>query len=665
MNTAPPRGPGRPRLCATLVWVATAAVLFPLSAPLEAQGDPLASISLDSLLAVPVHAAARHAQTLAQAPASVTVITAEDIARHEYRTLAELLQRVRGFHQSTDRNYTAIGVRGISRPGDFGNRVVVLLDGQVLNDNVYGAAYLGDDLGVPLGELERVEIVRGPGSSLYGSGAMLTVIDLITRSGSGFREAPGAVELQIGSAGHRQAELRMGGPSLFGLQTRLSGRVGAVDGRDLYFEAFDDPDSNHGVAEGLDWERHAGFLATARSAHLHLRVRGSSRSKGIPTASYGTDFNHPDARTTDAFLAGEVVYGRQWTPGLATQTRIFADRFHYRGSYPAGGSYTDETVGLRTGTESHLTWDPSPRHRIIVGAEFEANTRADYRAVYHDEVTFDGDFPFRVASLFVHDEFHLTSRVTLTTGLRHDRYSFDRAMTAPRGALVFRASPARTLKALYGESFRAPNIYEREVELPDESRANPDLRGERLRATELVWEERIATPLYGTLSVFENRVRDLVDAEIDDETGLFHFVNRGEARVRGVEVELDARTAAGASAYLNAVVQDPVDGEGARLTHTPRAMVKFGSSLPLAAGFWLAPEVRWEGGRRTLVETTTPGVTLVRLVGNARTGERTSLSFAVDNLFDTRFETPAGFEHAMATLPQPGRTLRVRLLVSF
>jgi outer membrane cobalamin receptor len=630
-----------------------------------AQADPLASISLDSLLSVPVHSAARHAQTLAEAPASVTIITAEDIARHQYRTLADILQRVRGFHQSTDRNYTSVGVRGISRPNDYGNRVVVMLDGQIMNDNVFGAPYVDDALGIPLGELERVEIVRGPGSALFGTGAMLTVIDLVTRRSPTPGAPAGSAQLEVGSRGHRQADLLLQGPTLQGVRTRLSARVGASDGEDLYFPEFDDPDFNHGVAEGLDWERHAGVVVTGQGDHLRVRVRASTRSKGIPTGAYGIDFNHPDAATTDQFLAGEVVHARRWSPGLASEARLFADRFLYRGTYPSGGEYHDRTIGIRGGVESHLTWDPSPRHRVIVGGEVEANRRADYRAVYLGEVTFDGDFPFQVVSVFLHDEFHVTPRLTLTTGLRHDRYSFGEAMTVPRAALVLRTHRGGAFKAIYGEAFRAPNIYEREVELPEESRANPDLRAEHLRSTELVWEQRLARPLYGSLSLFENRIRNLVDAIIDPETELFVFVNRGEARVRGVEVELDARASDGVSAYLNAILQDPRDGHGEALTNTPRAMVKLGAALPVGAGAWLAPELRWEGGRRTLAGTTTRGGMVARVAANVRAGDRVGVSLVGDDLLDSRLETPGGFEHAMATLPQPGRTLRLRIQYAF
>ena len=99
-----------------------------------------------------------------------------------YPTLAEAVRGVRGLYLSDDRSYVTIGVRGFSRPGDYGNRVLILLDGQPMNDNYIWSSYVGFDGRVDLGDVERIEIVRGPGSVLYGTSAFFGVINLVTRS---------------------------------------------------------------------------------------------------------------------------------------------------------------------------------------------------------------------------------------------------------------------------------------------------------------------------------------------------------------------------------------------------------------------------------------------------------------------------------------------------
>ncbi|RKY92668.1 TonB-dependent receptor, partial [candidate division KSB1 bacterium] len=140
--------------------------------------------SLNALLNIKISTAAKYAQKVSEAPASVTIITSEDIERYGYRTLDEILMSVRGFYTRNDRNYVYVGLRGFSRLTDYDNRILVLLDGHTLNEDIYGAPSFGTDLGIDPNIIERVEIVRGPGSALYGTGAMFAIINIITKKGN-------------------------------------------------------------------------------------------------------------------------------------------------------------------------------------------------------------------------------------------------------------------------------------------------------------------------------------------------------------------------------------------------------------------------------------------------------------------------------------------------
>src|SRR5262245_48354426 len=130
-----------------------------------------------------VFGASKYEQKPSEAPASISIITSEEIQKFGYRTLSEILRSVRGFFTTYDRNYSYIGTRGFDRPGDYDTRVLLLLDGHRVNDNVYDQASIGTESLIDIESIDRVEVIRGPSSSLYGTDAFFAVINVITRSG--------------------------------------------------------------------------------------------------------------------------------------------------------------------------------------------------------------------------------------------------------------------------------------------------------------------------------------------------------------------------------------------------------------------------------------------------------------------------------------------------
>src|SRR5690348_2552756 len=152
----------------------------------------LMDLSLEELTTLKVtlvYGASKHEQTEAEAPSSVSIVTADEIKKSGYRTLADILNSVRGVYITYDRSYSYLGLRGFSRPGDYGGRILILVDGHRVNDVLYDSAFNGTDFILDVDLIERVEIIRGPGSSLYGNNAFLAVVNVITRRGGGFHGA--------------------------------------------------------------------------------------------------------------------------------------------------------------------------------------------------------------------------------------------------------------------------------------------------------------------------------------------------------------------------------------------------------------------------------------------------------------------------------------------
>jgi iron complex outermembrane receptor protein len=157
-----------------------------IGAGIQAHADPqpdqdLMSMQIEDLARVQVYSASRHLEDARKAPSSVSIITAEEIRKYGWRTLGDALRTLRGFYTSYDRQYTYLGVRGFMRPGDYNSRVLLLVNGHRLNENVYGSAPIGAEFPLDLDLVDHIEVVRGPGSSLFGTNAVFAVINVITR----------------------------------------------------------------------------------------------------------------------------------------------------------------------------------------------------------------------------------------------------------------------------------------------------------------------------------------------------------------------------------------------------------------------------------------------------------------------------------------------------
>src|SRR4030042_6440423 len=141
----------------------------------------LTQLGIEELMEIEVatvYGASKYEQKVTEAPSSVTVITADEIKKYGYRTLADILRSVRGFYVTNDRNYSYVGCRGFARPGDYNSRVLVLVDGHRINDNVYDSVLVGLEFILDVDLIDRVEIIRGTSSSLYGTAAFFAVINI-------------------------------------------------------------------------------------------------------------------------------------------------------------------------------------------------------------------------------------------------------------------------------------------------------------------------------------------------------------------------------------------------------------------------------------------------------------------------------------------------------
>src|SRR5580658_3222464 len=214
-------------------WLVTSLLLvFTAVATAQKKTTDLADASLEELGNVQVYSASKHLQSTSDAPSAVTIITADEIQKYGYRNLADILRSVPGFYVTYDRDYTFVGVRGFGRLGDWNSRILVLIDGHRINNNVLGQAMLGNEFLVDVDMIDRVEIVCAPSSSLYGANAFFAVINVFTRTAKELKDWE--LSFQTGSFGTFEGRATYG-HQFHGLGVLLSGTFYNSQGQTLFF----------------------------------------------------------------------------------------------------------------------------------------------------------------------------------------------------------------------------------------------------------------------------------------------------------------------------------------------------------------------------------------------------------------------------------------------
>ena len=273
---------------------------------------------------------------MTEAPASVSFITAEEIARYGYRTLADILRGVRGMYVTDDRNFSLLGTRGFAKPGDYNSRILLLVNGHRVNDNVFGQAEIGAEFGIDPAMFERVEIIRGPASSLYGDSAFFAVVNVITRSGASLDGA-------LGRARGRHARARgwrapaPGTRFANGLDVAVAGTYEQSAGVDrLYFPGVRHAGHQQRHRRGARRRARQPALRPAelQASHLHrrLRARGERTCRRPRSARCSTNSSPPE-QTTDRHTLADAEYSRSLRRQRVTLRASF-DQFSYDGIYP-------------------------------------------------------------------------------------------------------------------------------------------------------------------------------------------------------------------------------------------------------------------------------------------------------------------------------------------
>jgi iron complex outermembrane receptor protein len=447
----------------------------------------------------------------------------------------------------------------------------------------------------------------------------------------------------------------------------------------LFYREFNAPDTNNGIAAHTDDDKNYQFFT--RLALHDFTFTGSyvSREKGIPTASFGTVFNDPHNRTTDEHGFLDLKYTHSFEDQTEVTARTYFDRFYYRGDYlydranqgdpPLTVLDKDLARSYRWGGELQATKTLFGRHKVTSGIEFRDNIRQDQSN--YDENPYVRYLDDRRRSsnwaLFLQDEIRLLDSLIFTAGVRYDHYDTVGGTTNPRLALIYKPLEGTVFKLLYGEAFRAPGPFEFYYDDGQTVKSNPQLKPEKIRTYELVYEQYFLEHFRSSLSGFYYRINDLISQQ-QISPDLFQFNNIDMVDARGVELELEGRYDNGLKGRFSYTYQDTRNlNTGSTLTNSPRHLAKLNLILPLFRDkVFSGIEEQYTGSRMTIAgrQAASFCVTNLTLFSQSLL-PGLDFSASIYNLFDKHYDDPGAAEHRQDVIEQDGRTFRVKLTYLF
>jgi len=554
----------------------------------------------------------------ADLPAAVTVIDGKEIEARQSHDLADLLNTVPGLsvvQAGSPGQQTSVFTRGTNS-----NQTLLLWNGIPLNDPYFGGANWQF---VPLDGVNRVEVVRGPFSALYGSDAVGGVVQVLTGTRQG-----GTVNVEGGDNAYKRLGLAAGF-DLGKARLDLTGHVRRGDG-ELANDSFD---SEEGVARVL-------FPLGAGSS-LGMMVRANDSKTGIPfsglTPTPERNISWQEREVAVPFRSERGAWGVEAQVSRTDFDSAFRDKLDTSGF----GSSDTQSQALRG--RAVASWHGSGAGdglRFAFGTEVQ---RLEVTALSGAFTNLDGAHQ-RTWAAFGQASWG-TGPIHLDLGLRRDDNDVYGGQTSLRTGAVVKLGDETRLRASYGEAFRAPALGD----LFFPGSGNPDLKPERAASTEVGLEHEAGGWRFAVTG-FQNRLRNLIDFDL----ATFSSVNVGRARIRGVEAEVGVRKGI-VTASLDGTWMDPKNLDtGLELLRRPKKSAHL--AVTARPGRWTLSAVgRWIGERQDLDPVTfgnavNPSYTRVDVAAKWRAYDWLSPYARVENVADEHYSAALGF-------PSPGRTV--------
>jgi iron complex outermembrane receptor protein len=521
--------------------------LPPLPPAEEEQSSSATVLAASSAEEDVVVGAAKREQSLGNVASAVTVVSGDRLRRFGYRTVGEALQAVAGVYLADSRLAYSLGIRGLNIPGDFNTRILVLIDGASVNEAWGSFAGLGFESLVSIDDIARIELIRGPVSSVYGANAFFGIVNIVTR---GAAETP-------------RAWARAGINSINGAITSAGFAAGGVNeqvrGSVAFMNRIGETTSVDDIGRDLKSDASRSYNASVVGAYhgTFAQVRAYRYYRDSPFAPYfGDETASRPFRAYDSQLLIEGGHARDLSKRLSITARGYANMYRYSDDIVQVAPmprFLDVGDGLAFGAELRGRYEVVTPNVVGITAGTELTYLKTESKAYEEGDTCPPDGTaacvpksFNIEGVYSEVDAQPYEWLGFTGGARFDRNSVIDKRVSPRAALFLAKPEHYGLKLLYAEGFRNPSAFEAFF-YDNVSFSQPKgLGAETIRSFEAVaWSKPIAG-LSTRLSGFYWNIADVVEQlEDPDNPNLLQFQNAAKFVTMGVEAEASYRTTAG------------------------------------------------------------------------------------------------------------------------
>lgn len=576
---------------------------FALTCSLFAQNYD--KMTIEDILQTEVTMLFKSKSTPLKAPGIITIISRSEIERSGMRTLSEILNLSIGIEANRAimfGQHTTIGMRG--RTTHFGEDILILLDGQRLND-VYsggGLTYIKD---MSLRHIDRIEIIRGPGSTLFGSNAYVGVINIISSTYS----TTDKQSVSVGTGSFNRVDI--------GTQYRWnSGKLHALFTANAYSDDGDEftytegylraPGVDHRVTDPVEEQIDLGLKMSYEDFHMNLDYFKREMDDYMPFGFFEnpTDWEPFDTNRDDSEMV-RLQSGYDWevnryltitgnarySEAEANMTYVIAPENLFVGTvaqdipWIGGSNYSSDNLEF----EMRLNYVRG-KHEVIGGAMWaregieQANLMYNYTLAQvfspepinpTDWTVVEGDGSFveprsrNISGVYLQDTYYPSDHWGITAGIRYDKYDDFGDAINPRLAGVYNLGETWVFKLLYGQAFRAPTyneLYTRNLPI---MRGTPDLDAQTIQTYETSAHFSPGPVLATTLSLFYSTYEGTIQQEFALYTDEPYFNGEDGDRDQGLELDLKWRIVRGSDLRLGYTFVSSENADGSRRLYVP------------------------------------------------------------------------------------------------